>query len=97
MTNATSITHVDNEHVTVTEWRFTPGAATGWHRHGMDYVITPIKGGPVEIADEDGNRSAFTMNPGQSYFRDAGVAHDVIYTGDDELIFVEVELKSRQG
>ena len=28
--------------VMVTEWRFAPGAATGWHRHEFDYVITPV-------------------------------------------------------
>jgi quercetin dioxygenase-like cupin family protein len=36
---------VDNERVTVTEWRFAPGAETGAHRHGYDYVITPITDG----------------------------------------------------
>ena len=27
---------VDNDRVRVTEWRFAPGAATGWHRHEFD-------------------------------------------------------------
>ena len=30
---------------------------------------------------------------GDSYYRDAGVEHNVINDSDDELIFVEVELK----
>jgi quercetin dioxygenase-like cupin family protein len=48
MKKAVPTVHVDNEHVRVTEWRFAPGAATGWHRHEFDYVITPVIGGTVE-------------------------------------------------
>jgi len=87
--------HVDNDHVTVTEWRFAPGAATGWHRHGFDYVITPVVGGDVEILNPDGSRSAIVMEAGKSYFRAAGIAHDVINRNAGPLVFVEVELKSR--
>jgi hypothetical protein len=28
--------------VKVTRWDFAPGAETGWHRHGMDYVVTTL-------------------------------------------------------
>ena len=93
--NAVPSVHVDNEHVTVTEWRFAPGAATGWHRHAYDYVITPVIGGSVEIVLPDGSRTAFVMQPGKSYFRPAGIEHDVINGNDGPLVFVEVELKSR--
>jgi len=94
---AKAIRHVDNEHVCVTEWRFEPGASTGWHRHGYDYVITPITGGPFLIRDKDGNEIEFLMEAGQSYFRSFGVEHDVISKGDAEQSFVEVELKARAG
>jgi len=97
MTEAVPTVHVDNEQVRVTEWAFAPGAATGWHRHGFDYVITPITGGPVEILGPGGQRTQFLMQPGVSYFRAAGVEHDVIWKGEGELRFVEVELKSRPG
>ena len=33
---------VDNDRVRVTEWRFAPGTATGWHRHEFDYVVVPM-------------------------------------------------------
>ncbi len=33
MKEATAKVFIDNERVRVTEWRFAPGAATGWHRH----------------------------------------------------------------
>ena len=26
---------IDNERVRVTQWRFAPGASTGWHRHAF--------------------------------------------------------------
>lgn len=30
---------IDNDRVVVTEWRFAPGAQTGWHVHALDYVV----------------------------------------------------------
>lgn len=84
---------VDNDRVRVTEWSFAPGAATGWHVHEMDYVITPVTSQPVDLVDEAGAVTRFDMQAGVSYFREAGVAHDVINAGDGELRFVEVELK----
>ena len=95
MSKAVPTVHIDNEHVRVTEWAFEPGAATGWHRHEFDYVITPVLGGMVEIEDASGKRSPFEMVPGVSYFRKAGVEHDVINGPEGELRFVEVELKHR--
>ncbi|MEM1315426.1 MAG: cupin domain-containing protein [Pseudomonadota bacterium] len=84
---------VDNDRVRVTEWVFAPGAATGWHVHEMDYVITPVTSQPVDLLDGEGAVTRFEMQAGVSYFREAGVAHDVINAGDGELRFVEVELK----
>ncbi len=97
MRKAEPIQHIDNDQVRVTEWRFAPGAATGWHRHEFDYVITPVIGGNVEIVHGDGSRTPFAMEPGKSYFREAGVEHDVVNGAGGELRFVEVELKSRPG
>lgn len=39
---ATSHVLVDDERVRVTRFDFAPGAETGWHRHDMDYVVTPV-------------------------------------------------------
>ncbi len=49
MTEATSKVFIDNERVRVTEWRFAPGAATGWHRHEYDYVVVPMLDGKLRI------------------------------------------------
>ena len=90
---ATPQTMVENERVRVTQWSFAPGAATGWHVHEYDYVITPVVGSTVTIVDAEGRESAVVMEPGKSYFRQAGVAHDVINAGPGPLVFVETELK----
>jgi quercetin dioxygenase-like cupin family protein len=84
--------HIDNERVTVTEWRFAPGAATGWHRHAMDYVIVPVKDGTLLIV-EGGEERRAELKAGQPYFRKVGVEHDVINANDFDFAFVEVELK----
>ncbi len=93
---ATATTMVDNDRVRVTRWTFAPGAATGWHVHGMDYVITPVVGSNVTIIDANGAETAVVMEPDVSYFRPAGVAHDVVNAGPGELVFVETELKAAQ-
>ncbi|MEM7506559.1 MAG: cupin domain-containing protein [Pseudomonadota bacterium] len=93
MAQASALQHVDNERVRVTEWRFGIGDNTGWHRHEFDYVITPVTGASVELIDAEGARSQAEMVPGQSYFRAAGVEHDVINLGPGPLVFVETELK----
>lgn len=82
---------IENERVRVTEWRFQPGAATGFHRHEHDYVVVPITSGAFLLKDKEGERRA-ELVAGQPYFRNAGVEHDVVNAGDREVVFVEVEL-----
>jgi quercetin dioxygenase-like cupin family protein len=84
---------IDNERVRVTEWRFAPGAATGWHRHEFDYVVLPMVDGELELVGPDGARSHARLKAGVPYFRNAGVEHDVINTNGFEFAFVETEIK----
>lgn len=90
---ATPTVQIDNERVRVTEWRFAPGAATGWHRHGHDYVVVPMTTGRLLLAEPDGTVRHSKLRAGASYFRPAGVEHDVINGNDFEFVFVEVEMK----
>ena len=90
--NAKAIKHIDNDRVIVTEWRFEPGANTGWHRHGHDYVVVPLMDGKVRLETKDGTSFA-EMKKGVPYFRGEGVEHDVINGGTAELAFIEVEMK----
>ena len=84
---------IDNDRVKVTEWRFAPGAATGWHRHGYDYVVVPMTTGNLTI--DDGQRETLAaLVTSRSYFRQVGVEHDVINANPFEFVFVEVEFKT---
>jgi beta-alanine degradation protein BauB len=90
---AESKVFVDNERVRVSEWRFAPGAATGWHRHAVDYVVVPMVDGELELVGADGERTRAQLTKGVPYFRHAGVEHDVINPNSFEFAFVEIELK----
>lgn len=83
---------IDNDRVRVTEWRFAPGAATGWHRHEMDYVVVPMLDGRLRLVEPEGTREV-ELKAGVSYTRKAGVEHDVINANTYEYAFIEVELK----
>ena len=84
---------IDNEKVKVTEWRFPPGAETGWHRHSMYYVVVPQTTGPLLLETPDGTVTS-QLKAGVSYARPIGVEHNVINPGAAEFVFVEVELKA---
>ena len=83
--SATPTVQVDNERVRVTEWRFAPGEATGWHRHGHDYVVVPMTTGALTLAEPGGGTRRSELK--------AGVEHDVINDNPFEFVFVEVEMK----
>jgi quercetin dioxygenase-like cupin family protein len=85
---------VDNDRVRVTEWRFAPGAETGFHIHEMDYVVVPAATGRLKLVSPDGRESFAELKHAQCYFRNAGVHHNVINANDFEFAFVEIELKS---
>lgn len=94
MLSARSEVQVDNAEVRVTEWRLASGSATGHHTHGMDYVIVPVTDGEMTIVAPGGERSKARLSVGKSYFRKAGVEHDVLNETSTEIVFLEIELKS---
>lgn len=83
---------VENDRVVVTEWRFPPGAETGWHRHAMDYVVVPQTTGKLLLETAEGQISA-ELTAGVAYSREEGVEHNVVNANDYEFVFVEVEIK----
>ena len=93
MAEAKPTVFIDNERVRVTEWRFAPGAATGWHRHDYDYVVVPMLDGKLRIVTAGGKETIAELKQGVPYFRNVGVEHDVINANDYEFAFVEVEMK----
>ena len=84
---------IDNERSRVTEWRFAPGAETGWHRHEMDYVVVPMVSGQLKLQEKNGKERLADLTQGGSYFRDLGVEHNVINANEFEFVFVEIEFK----
>ena len=86
---------VEDAGVRVTEWRFAPGAATGWHRHEYPYVVVPLTTGRLAIRTSDGSSTAELVT-GRSYARAAGVEHDVTNANDFEFVFIEIEMKDRR-
>ena len=90
---AVAVVQSDNEGVRVTKYAFAPGAATGWHRHELDYVIVPLTTGKLKLTNGAGESTLAELTAGESYFRKAGVEHDVENANDFEFAFVEVELK----
>jgi quercetin dioxygenase-like cupin family protein len=96
MSQAVAISHIDNDEVRITEWRFPPGAATGAHRHDYDYVVVPLTAGLLKAIGAAGETLA-ELAPGKAYFRKAGVEHDVVNAGAEPFAFVEIELKDRPG
>jgi mannose-6-phosphate isomerase-like protein (cupin superfamily) len=84
---------LDEPHVRVTEYRFPPGSATGWHRHEFDYVVVPIVPGTLTMVDAEGREARSTLEFARSYARRAGVEHDVVNDTDAEIAFIEIEMK----
>ena len=83
---------VDNERVKVTEWRFSPGAETGWHRHGYDYVVVPMTTGKLKCSMA--RRALAELTAGHPITARSVVEHNVINANDYEFVFVEVEFKA---
>jgi beta-alanine degradation protein BauB len=93
MERAESAVLIDSDRVRVTTWRFAPGQATGLHRHEFDYVVVPVSGGTFTVTAAGGT-TQMSQQAGQAYARQAGVEHDVANSGQEEALFVEVELKT---
>lgn len=89
---ATSKHLLETDRTIVTEWRFAPGAETGWHRHAHDYVVVVITAG--KLMQETANGEIVTeLALGQAYARNVGVEHNVVNPNPHEFAFIEVELK----
>jgi quercetin dioxygenase-like cupin family protein len=87
---------LDDDRVCTTLWRFTPGAETGWHRHGHAYVVVPLADGELLLEEPGGSSRIVSLSLGGSYTRDEGVEHNVVNPSmTDPFAFVEIELKRR--
>jgi ketosteroid isomerase-like protein/quercetin dioxygenase-like cupin family protein len=90
---AEAVVHIDDDRFKVTEWRFAPGAETGWHRHGHDYVIVPLTDGTLALDLPGGGRAEAQLRQGVPYSRREGVEHNVVNgSAIAPLAFLEVEV-----
>jgi quercetin dioxygenase-like cupin family protein len=92
---AIATVQVDNAAVRVTLWHFPPRSETGWHVHGLDYVVVPTLPGTLTIIGRDGSRREYAYVPGESYARERGAEHNVVNLTTGTVEFVEIELKDR--
>ncbi len=90
---ATATQVINDARVRVTRFDFIPGAETGWHEHGFDYVITTLTDCRMQLEEPGGGVRDVHIEAGTSYRRENGVTHNVINGGDMIMSFVEVELK----
>ena len=83
----------DNARVAIREWRFAPGAETGWHVHEHDYVIVYRTRASHLVETLEGGIRVEAAE-GHTYFRAKGVEHNVVNAGEDDVVLVEIELKA---
>jgi mannose-6-phosphate isomerase-like protein (cupin superfamily) len=91
---ATAKVLVDDERVRVARFSFAPGAETGWHVHGHDYVVTAITDCEFLLEETGDTSREVDVAAGEAYRRSEGVEHNVVNRGANPMIFVEIELKS---
>ena len=90
---AEPVVHLEDDRFKVTEWRFAPGAETGWHRHGHDYVIVPLTNGTLHLDLPQGQHAQANLTAGVPYSRREGVEHNVTNgSATEPLAFLEVEV-----
>jgi quercetin dioxygenase-like cupin family protein len=83
---------IDEPHVRVIEYRFAPGAETGWHRHGHDYVVVPMLDGKLLLEEPNGTSRVAELRTHVPYERRAGIEHNVINANNHEFAFLEIEI-----
>ena len=93
MQGCTATLQFEDERVRVTRYDFEPGGQTGWHVHGMDYVIVTLTDCPLRLELPGGETRESLIPAGSSYSRAIGTEHNVINAGDAPMAFVEVEVK----
>ena len=86
---------IENEKVLVVLWRFPPGACVAWHKHEYDYVVVPLTSGNLTVSNSAGSAEA-RLVAFQPYARYAGVEHRVENRGEYEIVWVEIDLKTRK-
>jgi beta-alanine degradation protein BauB len=91
MKKADAVARIENDEVRATEWRFAPGAETGWHRHEADYVVVPLADGDLLLEEPGGVSRTATLKRHAPYARREGVEHNVVNANPFDFAFIEIE------
>jgi beta-alanine degradation protein BauB len=94
---AVGTVRIDEPRVRVTEYRFAPGAETGWHRHGADYVVVPLLDGDLLLEEPGGGTRIARLAAHVPYARREGVEHNVVNANAFDFAFLEIELLDGAG
>jgi hypothetical protein len=94
---AEALVRIDEPHVRVTEYRFEPGAETGWHRHMADYVVVPLLDGDLLLEEPGGGTRTARLTRHAPYARREGVEHNVINANAYPYSFIEIEHLEERG
>ncbi len=89
---AKGIPQIRNSRINVTKWQFRPGESTGFHIHEYDYIVVPLATGELTAINSDDSTTVTKLEVGKSYFRQKGVAHNIINSNPFDFAFVEIEL-----
>lgn len=89
---AVATTLISDDRTRVTRFDFEPGAETGWHVHGHDYVIVALTDLTMRLELPGGEIRETQVPAGAAYRRDSGVEHNVINAGAAPMSFIEVEM-----
>ncbi len=86
---------LENKQVQVVRLTYPVGTESGMHNHAFDNrVVYFVKGGTLTLVPKDHSKASKTLTvvDGQTLFLPA-TTHNVINSGNTEIIIVETELK----
>tara|TARA_S200000501_G_C20285436_1_gene509152 strand:- start:150 stop:443 length:294 start_codon:yes stop_codon:yes gene_type:complete len=84
---------IDNDLTRVTKFILKPNDATGNHVHKLNYVIVPITDAKLKLVDNNNEEKITYLKSGEPYYREAKIEHNVINIGNNDVVFIEIELK----
>ena len=76
---ASPTVQIDNDRVKVTEWRFAPGAETGWHSHPIAVYAYVLAGG-IRVSVEGGKTVDFKQ--GEAFVEVMKLRHNGVNLGN---------------
>ncbi len=83
----------EDDKTRITSWRFAPGAETGWHYHGFDYVTIQKSGGRLKLENEAGEIKFIDYREDVTVAYSAPIRHKATNVSDEEVRVIEIEYK----